>query len=217
MSQAGRIQCWAEQAGITPEGYDQTFHKAATAEGIAENPNTNARLIAYLQDYTGSSSTSLPELQAATALQLGVSSWNNVGYNLCGGVVPLGPELVVNGDFDTNLTGWTAFADVIWAFNAAFFNSPSNIERGTLLQEIPGIVSGQAYRLTFMINSVNGGSVAVTLGNDPITTASPGAGNSQSYSFDWTAGETGTAELVFLGSVGSLNFLDTVSLRAINP
>lgn len=82
-NQSGRIQAWAELAGINPEGYNQTFLKFCDSQGYAAG-SFNERMTTYLQDINASSEASLPSLEAATAELLGVYSWNSVGYSILG-------------------------------------------------------------------------------------------------------------------------------------
>ena len=80
-NQSGRIRAWAENAGADPQGYEQTFHLLADSMGIPEG-TFNERFINYGRDITGEDITSMPGIEAEIANQLGVSSWNEVGYDL---------------------------------------------------------------------------------------------------------------------------------------
>ena len=80
---SGRIQAWAELAGITPAGYNETFMLFADSQGYAAG-SFNERMVTYLRDINASSSPSLPTLEALTAETLGVYSWNEVGYDIIG-------------------------------------------------------------------------------------------------------------------------------------
>lgn len=64
----------------------------------------------------------------------------------------LGPELVTNGTFETNLNGWTV-TNVVWSSGAASFTgSPS-------LSQSLSTVSGATYQVSITVSGLTGGSL----------------------------------------------------------
>jgi hypothetical protein len=79
-NQTGREQAWAELAGISMQGYNQTFLIFAATNGWLGT--FNDKMIQYLQSITASASNDLPDLERLTAILLGLDSWNSVGYDI---------------------------------------------------------------------------------------------------------------------------------------
>lgn len=81
--QGQRLAVWRTES-LSPVniGYQGAQYAAALYYGYDGAGGNNGALIHYLQTKLGSSSTSLPGLQAEAAIAVGASSWNGVGEQL---------------------------------------------------------------------------------------------------------------------------------------
>lgn len=86
---------------------------------------------------------------------------------------PLGDELVANGSFVTNLTGWSAGAGWAWAAGDKAQHTAGNI--ATLAQNITDVVNGDYYQISTTISGRTAGSIAVSLGSVSLTAQSTNA------------------------------------------
>lgn len=98
--QTGREKAWAELAGISMTGYNDVFMQFAASNGWTGT--FNDRMIKYLQSITLLTTSNLPDLERKTADLLGLSSWNEVGYEI---ITLSGPPPVVWTPQDLFLSG----------------------------------------------------------------------------------------------------------------
>lgn len=126
------------------------------------------------------------------------------------GVKVLGPELITNGDFATDLTGWTdastAPATVIWSAGAATWSTVGG-GKGRIWQSFATVIG------TTYVVSVGGSDVQVFIGS-AVGTADivAGASNSTRPTFSFVA--VGTTTWIGTASAVNGSTFDTVSVRA---
>ena len=105
-NQSGRIRALLE-AGATETSYQGAWHSFWDSAGIAAG-NFVKRMVLFLKDFTGLSTDHIVNLQGEYAKQLGVDSWNNIGYDeLQNGLVS--DYFYFNGtsQYASTPTGWT--------------------------------------------------------------------------------------------------------------
>ena len=74
------------------------------------------------------------------------------------------PELVTNGTFDTNTTGWTVgTAGTVTVVNGAMRITENGTDYPTMTYTLSGLVVGKKYRLKATLNSSDGGATTATL------------------------------------------------------
>lgn len=136
----------------------------------------------------------------------------------------LGPELVVNGTFDSNVDGWTAQLDGVITWSALQrLNLTTTTGGGRATQLVSGLSIGQEYIFTGDIPSVTGAggqsaSVRLTTDSAGGTTgqvyqgAAVFVGNTGSWSTTFVAGAT-SITVALLAGTGITAQFDNVSLR----
>lgn len=133
----------------------------------------------------------------------------------------IGAELVTNGTFDTDLSGWTA-SDATIAFNSGQLELTYSAFSQRLTQTGLSLTEGNVYAISFDITpntSVNaGGTSFVRLGGSGGGTAniSPTTGVTSTIDLVLVAGATSDFEIFTYLSSGTY-LLDNVSVREINP
>jgi hypothetical protein len=122
----------------------------------------------------------------------------------------LGPELVVNGTFDSGSTGWSPGSG--WSISGGSANSAAASGFGDIRSTYNVTTIGRTYRLTFTANIVSGG-VRWYLGGvtAPTTTTSSGT-----YSVLITATEVNYVAFISYGSGGAFTgTIDNVSVKEL--
>lgn len=79
-NQEGRALAWNELGINSGLGYNDAFMAFSEMRGF--QGSFEDRMIQYLQQDIPSDKTTLPDLEMAAAIALGVDSWNSVGYNI---------------------------------------------------------------------------------------------------------------------------------------
>ena len=131
-------------------------------------------------------------------------------------VNPLGDELVTNGTFDTDTTGWTAF-NATTAFDAGRISITSTGSGQGSLQDIT-TVAGKVYTVTadLVSTDVNTGLRVADTGVSPVIVAVQGLGSPQTVTLTFVA--VGTDTGIYLRNEGAGTSLwDNVSVKEINP
>jgi hypothetical protein len=139
------------------------------------------------------------------------------------GTPVLGPELVVNGTFETDISGWTealgAGATITWASGEAILTVGTNGVRG---YQVLSTVAGRSYRLRMSGRSITSGSSGYR-----VSTNSTGSSVGQitaeiTISGSWSrdilfvaTASTTTIAFVASGSVGQTAAIDNVSVREV--
>lgn len=130
---------------------------------------------------------------------------NPCGDELICGQPVIGPELLTNGNFTTNLDDWTT---VTWTWSSG---KACNTGGGNIGQVIAGnLVDGDSYQVSFTISDYVAGDLTPALGG---TSGSPYTANGD-YSVVIVAGAIDEA-LIFSASVDFEGCLDNVSLRKL--
>lgn len=123
---------------------------------------------------------------------------------ICGQPVS-GPELVTNGEFNTNLNGWTVDAGWAWSAEAACATNGQNIGQTIAA----GLVDGNSYTVSFTISNYTSNDLSFLLGG---TASGPYNANGD-YSVIVTAGAVDD-DIIFGGSATFNGCIDNVSVRA---
>ena len=141
--------------------------------------------------------------------------------------VPLGPELVVNGGFETfRFAGWT---NDFWGNDApphsgarGAFSIGESLGESNLDQLILGLMPGQSYLVSFWAgNSFQSptpasNGILISLGSDSFSTFDVGEPY-QEFTFTATPGATSESLHITGFNSGRAFFLDDVSVRQILP
>ena len=122
----------------------------------------------------------------------------------------LGTELVTNGDFASDLSGWTAGAGWSWSAGTALHTAGNT---ATLEQGISTTTS-RHYQVSVTISGRTAGTVVMTLQNS-LESFDLAANSTYKYSFK--AGSTATNNLVFTPGTTFDGALDDVTIKIINP
>lgn len=117
----------------------------------------------------------------------------------------LGPELVTNGRFDTDLSTWSAEAGWSWVDGKAYINGDGTLQR---LARYNLLTIGKTYLIRFTVDVTGGGLGFENNSGNAVASASSGK-----VSAIWTADKT---HLVFKRTTGSIvGTLDNVSVREV--
>lgn len=128
----------------------------------------------------------------------------------------IGPELVTNGTFDSDLSGWTVFGDCSVVSGAAVIADVGGTD-GAISQQLTGVLSGDVLMLEF----------EQTSGNDLIVQVGFSAGNNLDGQYSGYA--VGSHRLIFVAKrdnpyltfrsffTGKTNTIDNISVREIKP
>ena len=140
----------------------------------------------------------------------------------------IGSELVTNGTFDTDISGWTIEGEATATFssNTILVSGSSNPINGGIGQQLTGTVSGKVYEVTFdLVAEVGTGLAYVRQGSN----ISLGSGTNIFEESSLSAGTHSTAFVAsqddvyllfytFQSSGATRGFtLDNISVREINP
>lgn len=131
---------------------------------------------------------------------------NPCGDDFVCGQPTLGPEMIINGTFATNLDNWTADAGWTWSAASACNDGSPNAIR----QTIAGLTNGADYRVSFEILNYTSGNLAVLLGN---TLYAPDFSANGVYAVTITAG-AGT-DIEFDSDAAFIGCIVNVSVRPI--
>lgn len=128
--------------------------------------------------------------------------------------VVIGEELVTNGTFDTNISGWTNNSDW-WEFSASKAYHPSTSSYYGLEQDV-GMVSGKTYLISFDLSGATG-----TLRLSQRNTIGGSSTKNYDFSGDTThtqfiSGSDGPV-ISFGRSVSFEGSIDNISVKEINP
>jgi trimeric autotransporter adhesin len=190
--------------GFTANGYD--LHLATTAGLATINRNpvtpTDSLFSVVTADYfTGT-------MTGGTVLALADTDQGDI----------VSPELVTNGDFATDITGWTANANasLAWVSNALQI---TNVNSGYGKATTPvNVVTGETYVLS--VNKVSGNNGNVGLVSNADGSGSIVGAAVEGYSVSWTSDRTGTIYVnvqLQTSTVGNVLLLDDVSFRRALP
>jgi hypothetical protein len=115
----------------------------------------------------------------------------------------LGPELIVNGDFATDLTGWSG-ANWAWSAGTALHTAGST---GALSQASRPAIVGKKYKITYMIGAMTAGTLIMSFGGVS------GAAKSENGTYTEYVIATSTAVIAFTPSTDFNGSLDNISLK----
>ena len=135
----------------------------------------------------------------------------------------LGPELVTNGTFDTDTTGWTA-NDATLSVVGGKLRVDTGVDYGRAFQAIP-VTAGKIYQVKAVVTAVSGNTSTTvqfssnleTGGGVAVGTFSFDSG-SRDVVFYWTAPETRSYAIVLQNNTtepNSVNDFDNISVREL--
>jgi hypothetical protein len=135
--------------------------------------------------------------------------------------VVIGPELVTNGTFDTNIDGWLAFSgSVSWLSGKLLLTEDGADGSSARAYQIITTEVGKVYRLTVDVGNISGGNAlliasdSLNFGGKPQVTV----GQNTSGELVFVA-ETTATRILLLASGATARTLefDNISVREINP
>lgn len=198
---------------------------------MAESPNISYKTLLYSYDLIASLFLSgapgfwtdiqgTPQLYTDTAGTTAATWGDAVALVLdkSKGLV-LGPELVTNGTFDSNINGWTTQGSTtaVWSNGAALIN---NVVAGTWFAEnfrlsTPILTVGQTYEMRFSARNVSGtASLRVANNAAPILDIPSLPSSFQSYRLIFTCAVTNTFSFFKNGNTGEFE-LDNISVKLL--
>ena len=136
----------------------------------------------------------------------------------------LGPELVTNGGFDTNLTGWSFNSDWSWSNGSARYISSGFVGAQFIGTQDVTLKANTTYRIGFNNVNVTGGFVNIllvinqTLNNSGTAIFTRILTTSETYSGVFTTGSDTTLHIQFLGNgltAGQTITIDNISVREL--
>jgi len=121
-------------------------------------------------------------------------------------------ELVTNGTFDTDLTGWTLTGDITptWDTSGAV-NLQSNTNDGAVAQDITTVI-GKTYTITFDVTYNNGAGFAGLSVDNVLVLDNAAAIQTYSYTFVATA-TTHNIQVAWRGGAGLIGYIDNITTR----
>ena len=122
---------------------------------------------------------------------------------------PLGPELVVNGGFDTD-SGWTKGTG--WTISVGVASSDGSQVSNSLLYQDAGTVSGKRYLVTFTVSSFTSGKITAYSGDSGAGTARSATG---AYSQVITCSGANANRINLVASSSFVGSIDNISVRCI--
>ena len=129
-----------------------------------------------------------------------------------------GSELVTNGTFTTDLTGWTGEAASAWRWQSGTADHNEASSDTTALAQNITVTSGKTYQVEFTLAGRSAGSVTVTLGS--VTLVNQGAttafSTSGTYQRSLVAGATGSVALSFTPTTTFDGNLDNITVKLVS-
>lgn len=122
----------------------------------------------------------------------------------------IGDELVTNGTFDTDLSGWTAGSSWSWVSGKAYDGDTQAGTHAELAQLI-SVTSGKVYAISFDISGLSGGNPTVSWAGSTLVQITAD-GSYEEYVVATASNHT----LQFSGQ-NAIYYVDNVSVREINP
>jgi hypothetical protein len=158
----------------------------------------------FFQTYTSSGivNTSIAANGSTTVAALRVADVNN-----------LGAEKTTNGTFTGNSTGWTEGTGWAYGTNGANRENKGSDGTGTLSQSV-GVVAGETYQVSFLIQEWTAGSVTMTLGGVSVPVSA--ATNVLPVVFSHVITAVTSGDLIFTPTNTSRFTIDTISVKKIN-
>jgi hypothetical protein len=133
-------------------------------------------------------------------------------YRATSSSATLGAELITNGDFATNLSGWTdSGASWSWSAGTALHTAGSS----TTLSQAETVTNGATYQIGITITGRTAGSIAVSLGAVSVI----GSGTETAFTATFTrtlvADTTGSVNLVITPTSDFNGAIDNVTLKLV--
>ena len=144
----------------------------------------------------------------STATNTGAVERSITGVHDANFVRPLGDEEVTNGDFSSDLSGWSSVSNVVWSSNfggSAFFNGIDSQFR-----QSESYVVGKTYIISWEVKENNGCNLLRVYNNNSFTNIADNYVGVHSIEFTQTSGSL----LIFRnGTTGSDITIDNISVK----
>ena len=124
----------------------------------------------------------------------------------------LGAELITNGAFNTDLSGWTAGSDWTWNASSAAASDGGTASGNSLTQTIT-TVAGQDYEVTATVSAVSGGNPSLTINGTSVAQWFSATPTGSTETATYTA--TGTSTTLSFTGGNAVWTVDDVSVRAV--
>ncbi len=133
-------------------------------------------------------------------------------YRATSSSATLGSELITNGDFAANLTGWTdSGASWSWSSGTALHTAGSS----TTLTQAETVTNGSTYQIGITITGRTAGSIAVALGAVSLIESGTSTAFTATFSRTVVAGTSGSVNLVITPTSDFNGAIDNVTLKAV--
>ena len=182
---------------VVRNGINQRINKSLILENVAVNvPQV---------DWIGGEQVMRTQ-EAATALiadnvSFGAASWTKSGATIEGDASTAGEELVTNGDFASDISGWTNTASVVWgaAGVAEYVGTSGNFYQGIL-------TVGKLYIITFDWTRTSGSLKVYCGGSTPsITISTSSSGTFSSYMYANSETNFNVQSSSFIGTIDNIS------------
>jgi len=234
---SGSVEALVDFVTVTNSAYSASMTDTRTAlrfdqyyqDGTPAAADAARIIVGTETNWTATASTQDAYMAFATALggtvseRMRITSGGKVGIGLTAptdwlsvkdadgsSVATLGSDLVVNGDFATDLSSWTAGAGWSWSAGTALHTVGNT---ATLYQGI-ATTANEHYRVSVTMTGRTAGSVVMALQN---STESFTLNSNSTYIVSFKAGTTATNNLIFTPTTDFNGALDDVTFQIINP
>lgn len=142
------------------------------------------------------------------------NAWSNIAKPVG---QTLGSEMIVNGTFATDLSGWTPINGGVWSNGSAYLPSSSS---AYISQEPLGLVTGQTYVFEFgyQVTAVGAGiNFEYSIGSSNRLSITPNSTNIEGFSLNFTASAADVVDdIVAIYADGGTNvYIDNVTLKRV--
>ncbi len=133
-------------------------------------------------------------------------------YRATSSSATLGAELITNGDFATNLSGWTdSGASWSWSAGTALHTAGSS----TTLSQAETVTNGATYQIGITITGRTAGSIAVSLGAVSVIGSGTATAFTATFTRTLVADTTGSVNLVITPTSDFNGAIDNVTLKLV--
>jgi hypothetical protein len=133
-------------------------------------------------------------------------------YRATSSSATLGAELITNGDFATNLAGWTdSGASWSWSAGTALHTAGSS----TTLSQAETVTNGATYQIGITITGRTAGSIAVSLGAVSVIGSGTATAFTATFTRTLVADTTGSVNLVITPTSDFNGAIDNVTLKLV--
>lgn len=150
---------------------------------------------------------------SATGVVANTATGGQWTYRATSSSATLGAELITNGSFATDLTGWTdSGASWSWSAGTALHTAGSS----TTLTQAETVTNGSTYQIGITITGRTAGSIAVALGAVSLIESGTATAFTATFSRTVVADTTGVVNLVITPTSDFNGAIDNITLKTVS-